>query len=359
MKSYLGTRASKFGTLSQEIKDWEFDVAIHKKFMCLTPENRALFFALLGKENDLDSYATSPVYYAITGRRGLWIYQDGNSYVPLCWHPNIEGQILVFPPRGKENPHILKRLLTEIPIPPAGIKLARIKKDDLECEWLKSIQSTAGRLISIVPVEEFTLDWRYPVRILSTEKVAKLEGGHYYRIRNYISQAKRHNIRIESLSANHAPQIISFAYRWANRRTTNAAELINLVSPYQQTMDLLKDEHFNLDGLVFYIDGHIQAVTIWEPPNTSTQIANAWVNLSNTSYKGISEFVMKSVAETLYAKGILYLNFGGSETKGLDDYKEKYIPTHSVQLCSMQAEVDGVDLVLDSLMKFHETRAAV
>ena len=216
MKPYLSKHALEFGTLSQEIKDWEFDVAIHKKFMFLTPENRALFFALLGKENDLDSYATSPVYYAITGRKGLWIYQDGNTYVPLCWHPNIEGQILVFPPRGKENPHILKRLLTEIPIPPAGIKLARIKKDDLECEWLKSIQSTAGRLISIVPVEELTLDWRYPVRILSTEKVAKLEGGHYYRIRNYISQAKRHNIRIESLSANHAPQIISFAYRWAN-----------------------------------------------------------------------------------------------------------------------------------------------
>jgi hypothetical protein len=93
------------------MEEWEESVSVLKRFIRLTEENRGLFFALLGKESDLDSYATSPVYYAFTGRKGLWLYQDGNSYVPLCWHPNVDGQILVFPPRGQYHPTILKKVL--------------------------------------------------------------------------------------------------------------------------------------------------------------------------------------------------------------------------------------------------------
>jgi len=340
------------------MQDWELALTAHKKFMKLTPENRGLFFALLGKEKDLDSYATSPVYYALTGRKGLWLYQDGNSYMPLCWHPNVDGEILVFPSRGANNPHILNRLLAEVPIPPLGLRLARVKGRAASSLVMPNTATATDRSISFMPVQENVLDWLFPVRILSTEKVAKLQGGEFYRIRNYISQMKRQNVKVERLSADHVSQFMHLVYRWANKRTTSANELIELVAPYKRTIELLDDDVFNLDGLVFFVDGVMEGAAMWEPPNTKTGIANAWVNLVNTEHKGICEFVMNSVSQTLFAEGIPFINYGGSETKGLDNFKEKYGPAHSVQLHSIEAIIEGNDLILDSLIKFRDMRVA-
>ena len=359
MRGYISTELPIVHPMMSRMRDWEFKIEAHKKFVRLTSDNRALFFALLGKESDLDSYVTSPVYYAMTGRKGLWIYQDGNSYVPLCWHPNVDGQILVFPPRGAENIRIMDRLLTEIPMPPSGIRLARLQKSMNNSAWFSNIEGTSERFISLLPVEETVLDWKYPVRIMSTADVTKMQGNHHLRTRNYIKNLHLRKIDIKQLSDASESQILNFVYRWANQRTSDVNELINLIDPYKQTLNLLHDENFNLDGLIVRVDGHIQAVTMWEYPNSANRIANAWIHLCNTSsFKGISELAMQETSKALYEQGIPYINYGGSETQGLDNYKRKFRPAYSVELTSIDVDVDGVDLILDSLFRFSEERVA-
>jgi len=357
---HIGTSLKKLtpASLSLQMEDWELEVGALKKFVRLTPENRGLFFAFLGKEADMDSYLTSPVYYALTGRKGLWVYQDGNTLVPICWHPNVDGQILVFPPRGEINPQVWKKLFTEIPTPPAGIRLARIKKDEIAAPLLNNIESRFGRSITVSSTEERVLDWRYPVRTLSTERVMKMEGRSFMRARNHLRQLDDRSITIRPLSKQFDSQIVAFANRWASRRTSNRDEIKELVSPYIETMNLLKDEVFRLGGHVFFVDGQIEAVTMWELPNTSLKVANAWVSLCNTEHNGLSELVMKTTSEALWERDVPYINYGGSETKGLDDYKNKYVPAYSVELRSFDVDIAGDDVILHSLISIQGTRLA-
>ena len=343
-----------------EQEDWEYEISLLKRFVRVTEENRGLFFAFLSHESDMDSYLTSPVYYAMTGRKGLWLYQDGNSYVPLCWHPNIDGQILVFPPRGQRNPTILKKVLTEMPIPPAGVSLARIKNEEISLETFRNISSSVGRSISTSLIdEEPVLDWRFPVRILSTETVSKTEGRPFVKIRNCIKQMERHDISILPLSVARTSLVVEFANRWAKRRSQNSIEIKELVAPYLEIMQLLHDDIFNVEGQMFLVDGVLQAVTMWEMPNTSMKVANVWMNLCNTEIRGLSEFVVKATSEELLARGVPYANYGGSETKGLDDYKKKFVPVFSPELKSIEVEIEGVDSVLQSLLRIQKTRIAV
>lgn len=360
MKNLCET-TSVISTLSffLEQEDWEHEVALLHRFVKITEENRGLFFALLGKESDLDSYATSPVYYAFTGRNGLWIYQDGNSYVPLCWHPNVDGQILVFPPRGQYHPTILKKALAEMPTPPAGISLARVKADEICSESIRNISGFAGRSISTTLVdEEPVLDWRYPVHIFSTENVARSEGRAFVKVRNNIKQMEQYTVSILPLSEGRTPQVIEFVNRWARGRSPNIAEIKELVSPYVETMKLLKDDVFNVSGQMFFVDGLLQAVTLWERPNTAMKIANVWMNLCNTEIRGLSEFVVQRTSQELLALGIHYANYGGSETKGLDVYKKKYDPAFSLELKSINVDIKGCDVILNSLIRIQKTRIA-
>lgn len=358
-KANLAVKNLSSFSISLEMEEWEESVSVLKRFIRLTDENRGLFFALLGKESDLDSYATSPVYYAFTGRKGLWLYQDGNSYVPLCWHPNVDGQILVFPPRGQYHPTILKKVLNEMPIPPAGTSLARIKEEDACSDPIYNVSGTAGRSISAALVdEEPVLDWRYPVRILSTEKVSKAEGKFFVKTRNNIKQMEQYAVSVLPLSEARTIQVIEFVNRWARGRSQDIVEIKELVSPYVETMKLLKDDVFNVSGQMFFVDGLLQAVTLWERPNTAMKIANVWMNLCNTEIRGLSEFVVQRTSQELLALGIHYANYGGSETKGLDFYKKKYDPAFSLELKSIDVDIKGSDVILNSLIRIQKTRIA-
>ncbi|MDD3028870.1 MAG: phosphatidylglycerol lysyltransferase domain-containing protein [Alphaproteobacteria bacterium] len=345
-------------SLSIQMEEWEIEASLLGRFLRLTKENWDLFFAFLGKEKDLDSYLTSPVYYALTGRKGLWLYQDGNTYVPVCWHPNVDGQILIFPPRGEENSKILQKLLTEIPIPPAGIRIARIKKEDIHASFLRDIKCPLGRSVALSQIEETVLDWHFPVRTLSTERVKNMSGSDFMKARNHLKQMKKHKTSVVPLTPFYDKQVIEFANRWASNRTTNPHEIKELISPYIETMSLIKDESFRLGGHIFFVDEKVQAVTMWELPNNALQIANAWVSLCNAHCNGLSEFVMKTTAEALWERGIPYINYGGSETKGLDDYKNKYVPVYSLDLCSIDVALEGFDPILRSLIEIQNSRIA-
>ena len=316
-----------------DFEDW---LEQSERVESLTDVNVSRLVNLLGSEEDCDSYAVSPAYYAFTGRHGLWLYHYDGTYLPFCWHPNIAGQILIFPPRGERNYAAITALLDEAPMPPEGFLLARFKPQEIS--QLKTFYAFLRRA-SFEPVEEKVLDWRYPARILSTLNTAQMLGRDYMSIRNRIQQIKKYPVNIYSLSCEHIPEIEALACRWANRQAEAPNELIDLVSPYKKTLRLLNHKELGLEGLVFVIDNQIQAVTMWDVSNPQHKMANLYMNLCNVAYHGLSEFSVKATATKLCEAGVPLLNLGGSETAGLDHFKNKFAPVLSVNLCSLKASI--------------------
>ncbi|MGB9154144.1 MAG: phosphatidylglycerol lysyltransferase domain-containing protein [Alphaproteobacteria bacterium] len=321
----------------------------------VTDANIPHFAELLAAEEDCDSYAVSPAYYAFTGRRGLWLYHYDGTYLPMCWHPNIDGQILVFPPRGKKNYAAITALLDEAPAPPLGFLLARFKPQEIS--QLKTFYAFVRR-VSFEPVEEEVLDWRYPARILSTLNTAQMIGHDYMLIRNRVRQTHKYSLDVQPLSIKHIPEIETLALRWANRQAERPDELIDLITPYKETLRLLKHKKLGLDGLVFIAEGQIQAVTMWDISNPVHKVANLYMNLCNVTYRGLSEFSIQATALKLCADGVPLLNLGGSETAGLDHYKNKFAPVLSVTLCSLEASMSNTSTVIKTPDAFHELRIA-
>jgi Phosphatidylglycerol lysyltransferase, C-terminal len=327
-----------------DFEDW---LEQSKDIKRVTDGNISRFVTLLSSEEDCDSYATSPAYYAFTGRRGLWLYHYDGTYLPICWHPNVDGQILIFPPRGKKNYAAITALLDEAPTPPLGFLLARFKPEDIF--RLKTFYAYV-RHVSYETVEEEVLDWRYPVRILATESLSQMQGHDYMLIRNRVRQTKKYPLDVQPLSLEHLPDIENLSYSWANRQAENPVELIDLVNPYKETLRLLKHKTLGLDGLVFVADGEIQATTIWDVSNIQNRTANLYMNLCNVTYRGLSEFIIKATAEKLSADGVRFLNLGGSETAGLDRYKKKFVPALNVELCSLKPVIDNTATITEAVV---------
>ncbi len=315
---------------------WEQEVTSYKKFLRINAGNMEAFSSLLSLEQDADAYLTSPVYLAFTGRKGLWIYNESSTYVPLCWHPNVKGQILIFPPRGGRSTRILSNILSEIPLPPSGIRIARVQYNSThQMQLAEAYRRIHERVVFLKPVEEDALDWRYPVHILSTKKVSELHGHNFMAIRNHVRHTQKYSIRINSLSKEHIPSIERLVQHWASLQAETTCELADLLAPYKELLRLFKSGIFRLKGLAFIAEEKVQAVTMWDISNSEQKTANLYMNLCNTRYRGLSEFAIHATATKLHEDGVPLLNLGGSETEGLDRYKRKFAPIQSIALYSV------------------------
>lgn len=335
-----------------DFEDWLEDSKYVER---ITDANISRLVKLMTSEVDVDSYAVSSAYYAYTGRRGLWLYHYDGTYVPMCWHPNIDGQILIFPPRGKKNYSAIAALLDEAPTPPSGFLLARFKPEEIS--QLKTFHAFVRRM-SFEPVAEEVLDWRYPVRILSTSDTAQMLGHKYMLIRNRVRQTHKYSLAVQPLLTKHIPEIETLALRWANRQAEKPDELIDLITPYRETLRLLKHKKLGLDGLVFIVEGQIQAVTMWDISNPAHKTANLYMNLCNVTYRGLSEFSINATAAKLCADGVSFINLGGSESAGLDHYKNKFSPVLSVDLCSLEPSTVAMTTIIESPDATRELRVA-
>lgn len=325
--------------LGREIGLWEDSIKKHKEICQITESNLPDLCKLLENESDPDTYLTSPAYYAFTGRNGLWIYQERDSFIPFCWHPNVAGQLLVFPERGKKHAGALLSLLGKIKEPPLGIRLARVKQKLAQHRFNLPL----GTAI-LAPVTEQILDWKYPVRVLSTDKVAQMSGSDFRYIRNHVRRMDGKNIQVDLISDKNLHLLEDFIYRWAKNHAKNSHDLLNVLGPYQKMIKMLKDDRFGLKGFVFSIDGKIQAFTSWDISNGKKPTANRFANLCNLSYRGLAEFVTKYASESLAAEDIQYMNIGGSETTGLDQFKSKFMPAYSLPLYSVEVVYENFEI---------------
>ncbi|MFA4994106.1 MAG: hypothetical protein WC521_02250 [Bdellovibrionales bacterium] len=334
----FSNHASAQDALLEDISAWKIAVSRLPGVTRIGKENQRLFSELLSSENDADSYLTSSAYYAFTGRNGLWVYQEGASFIPFCWHPNVPGEILVFPARGSYSASILHNFLQTIPEPPCGLRLARVKGGSFVMEETSPMATKLGQSVVFAPVIEHVLDWKYPVRVLSTDLVSKMEGPNFRHVRNHIRQILLKNPEIRNLRDVPSTLLDRFIVEWAGNAATTVYEISDLVNLYRTIMSLSDDPALNVEGLVVLINGRVEALNMWDVSNPNNPTANRFVNLCNTAYSGLADFVMNRTAKCLFAQGIKYLNIGGAETESLDRFKRKFMPAYSIGLHSVEVE---------------------
>lgn len=265
-----------------------------------------------------DPYALSPAYYLMTGRKGLWLYQEQECFLLFCWHPNIKGQILVFLPQQEKSSFIWDKFLAQIPAPPAGILAARVQNDNIK---------------GAHAVEEQTLDWAYPVQTLSTQDVILHKGNRFRDLKVNLNRIGKENIDVKPLTDTgifiDALQLIN---KWSSVHENEEYEIHDLSDPQIFMLKLLKMNPDKLDGFVVYHNGLIAGVSVWEKP--SRDIANSFVSVARPEIRGLSEYIGYRVCYQLHSEGIRHVCIGGSENIGLDYFKRKFNPIHSLHLRS-------------------------
>lgn len=322
----------------REQQEWESAFEACEGVTRITSENYGLLKSLLSSRDEPDTYLTTPNYYCYTGRNGLWVYQDGEEFIVLCWHPNTAGEILVFPQFICPTSDILFQLLDFIPVPPVGVRLARIGAGT---NLAQDHRSGGARCVALRGCEETVLDWKYPVHILDTAKVAALVGGKYMHMRNRLRQLKGNKVEVVAFDAvAHSRALENLLHRWAKHNAAVEGEYAELYAPYDSLFSWSMEKESGLEGLMVFVDDTLQAVGLWDVCNPRRDTANLFVNFCNVTLPGLSELLIVKSCERLQANGVAYLNLGGSETPGLDNFKRKFDPAFSLDLRSYQVLIE-------------------
>lgn len=290
---------------------------------------------------DSDSYLTSPTYFLFTGRKGLWSYSHDGYKVLFCWHPNCEGQILIFPPLDANALNLVAELLLVLPHPPLGIRLARVKAGFAQDNIIQHLEAVSERSIDCISLREEILDWHYPIRILSTSHVKAAKGNKFRNVRKGLIHAKQHNIEKRPLNLTiHREDVGKLLHRWASLVSKTKEEYADLYETYNSLFLLSLDQTHSVEGLVYYVNDKLEAISLWDISMGKVMTANLYANFCNTTLDGLAEYTIVSVCGALQDKGIDLLNMGGSETETLDFFKNKFRPAVSIELCSIDVKLD-------------------
>ena len=299
-----------------------------------------------------DTYLNSSVYYALTGRKGAWVYAHDETIVVTCLHPNRDHCLLVFPEIGeKRDCSLLLRVLATVRIPQNGIQLARFSADDIHLLQQALGKKADSPVESISVMEEPLLDWLYPVHMLDTKAVSSMQGPEFYNVRKEYNKTAD---RIQSMALSDersARGLLAVLKYWEGSMILNEKDGIGDITNYYLTLfDLIHRRPDIFDGLIFFEGRKPVGFSIWE--NSLPGVANFTANLSDISIKGLSDYQLVSSCRRMNETGFGRLNFGGSETEGLDFLKRKFQPaeTFPIYSASIQYKNQNDDLSISTLI---------
>ena len=279
----------------------------HVTLRRITRDNAHLLNAHLSHSHSRDPYQHSPAYFLMTGRHGLWQARYKDSTLLVALHPNVAGRFLIFPPIGADGDTLLAAMARHGADLGAAVQLAR-------CDTPPPAGFTA--------VKEDVLDWRYPVHVLDTAKVVSHRGRGFQHFRTNLNRLNGQNIAAHDLDPRTDRETIAqVLHHWA---APDQHEV------YDRLLDLFG--HVSLAGRIITHNGQPVGFSIWE--HTAPDLANAYAHIGLYDPRGTSQWVYWDMCRTLEAKGITRVCIGGSETKGLDQFKRKLCPIESIPLSS-------------------------
>lgn len=275
-----------------------------------------------------DSMANSPAYYLLTGRRGIWTASDGDQTMIVCRHPNADGEILVFPVGRQLDVSFAESVCHRLAQTNPVVKLSRVTNENRD-------------LILASPYyeleEENLLDWKYPVTILDTKRLAEKQGAQFALLRNKIARVCRAGQidiidQTDKRFAALTPEVNLMITDWA--ATVSAAKGFtpeHLVSSnmHGYQMGLIGTPDFV--AKIFLLGNVVMALfTVELPPGKST--ANGITFSVRRDIPGASEFAYWWIARWLKTAGYSYLNINGAETASLHLFRQKLSPIQTIPL---------------------------
>lgn len=281
-----------------------------------------------------DPYAHSPTYYAVTGRRGLWMNKhagenNGVTTFFFCLHPNLKDTVVIFPPFGDAPSEAVANFLKEIRDTKMAIRLGRLPAQS-------PLEDLPAHLPSLTTrkVRETVLDWTYPVHTINCADLVAHEGKDYARIRQTMNKFRRSSAMTRELDFNRDTKALqTLAGQWETN--TNHYDTYDLKTNYFNYIARLaldqKDLH--LRGLIISVDGQDKGFSIWEPESNGGRTANLFASQVNDfGLTNLGTYLTVVTAEKMLEEGSQYMCLGGSETEGMDRYKRGFIPAFSTSL---------------------------
>jgi len=292
--------------------------------LTITRNDMTALARILSRVDRSDPYSVSAGYYAVTGRKGLWLYGDDTTAMMVARHPNDATRLLFFPPFGKRPQQLLQTALSDPRFADSQIDLARIAQEDMI--W-------AGQFGE--PETENLLDWTYPVHVLDVAKVAAHKGDGFKDFRKNLNRADRAGYTSRSLDLSHdQPSIMALAYQWAEKYPQQDFDLADLIGPSAAGLSLTGT--LPIAGVGIFQGCDMEGFALWEETSKDKGLASGITSFTSSEHKGASEFLYQAMCQTLQDKGFKELCIGGSETASLDAFKRKMQPVKSIPLMTTQ-----------------------
>ncbi len=298
------------------------------RLMKIEWEHLPVLSALLNKVERDDPFSRSAAYFAMTGRKGLWIYGDGDTMMLLARHPNKDDILLVFPPVGRDPSALLAKAVNDLlSLPPGKLELARLSTDDRVV--LKGLKSMGAN----TPQRETVLDWAYPVHVVSPNRIIERKGKPFVAFRGHVNRAIKAGYRAEPVKlSRHRNAIQDIIKQWADSRGDAGFNHDDYTGPTRAVLDMMERDDLDIRGTIsFDSDDTPIGFWLWERVgSTAMSLVRAYLRKP-----GNAEFGILSMAEQLKTAGIPEMCLGGSETADLDAFKRKMQPVRSVVLSTV------------------------
>jgi hypothetical protein len=276
-----------------------------------------------------DPFARSAGYYAMTGRKGLWLYRDDNTAMVMAIHPNKEDTLLFFPPFGKEPYNLIQKALVDPKRPSGGIQMARIGQSDMHLAM--QLQALGME----PPHTEDILDWVYPVHVVSVDRLLTHQGGKFNNFRAHLNKAFKAGYNAARIVPQaHSSAILDIADRWAKDGKKDGYSYNDLTGPTQNLLSLMQDGILSLSGVIVFDDNKPIGFWIWDEGDAASETAMSLARIS-LGDRGAAEFAALKMGELLKERGFNTICLGGSETESLDRFKRKMGPVSSIELRTM------------------------
>lgn len=283
-----------------------------------------------------DTYLNAPLYYLLTGRKGAWVHEGYGAVLVVCKHPNVPDRLLVFPeigaPDRKDKGRLTASILANLTPPSGGVQLARYNDDDMQAVRDALSCRNDRTPDSIEVMTEDVLDWRYPVHVLDTNRVALLHGGAFIKIRNKCHQVES---RVDTIALDdpRALRTMRAALKyWEGSVMMREGTQDSDVSYYTTLFTMIETWPHLFGGHVYMEGKRPVGFTVHDKAFKGT--ANLLANLCDASITGMADYQVVHTCRALAASGVSGLNFGGSETASLDAFKRKFSPKESFNIAS-------------------------
>jgi hypothetical protein len=281
--------------------------------------HKSLYEDLFKKTNFTNYYACFEYlfYEGNSGRATLKHLRIGNKFV-LPFKYRNENSISGYMPIGECTPEeweTIREMFTEI------YTNTYLLLDGVQPENIDILKKSFA-------IKDIT---KFPVPVLSTEVVSKIQGRHFRGIRTAVNKfSKNPNINIKDFTQDLLDDAITVIRQWQKiikekkvESNVNTTDIRGIILNY----DKIQETTSSFYGQIVY-DGHNPIafyLGVISPVEKDT--AFSYVGYANEEYKGINDFSYYLEANYLLKKGIKYMNVGMSgDRKSLEAYKDKFLP---------------------------------